>query len=311
MNTSQISIAFYNVENLFDTADGVHTLDRDYTPKGKKKWGPYRLNLKIQKLGNTISKIGYADAPALVGLAEVENKTVLDALIYSEKLKDHSYQYIHYDSPDERGIDVALLFRSTYFEPISSKAIPVVVFDSKNVRDYTRDVLYVKGKLKGELVHIYVNHWPSKRAGHEETQQKRIAIANLIHEHIATIDTPNPKIVILGDFNDNPTDKSIQNHLATNGIQNPMLDLYNQGIGSSKFFGKWMLFDQILLSSHFFESDKSQLSFKEAKVFNADFLTNPKGRQKGTPFRTYYGKYYLGGCSDHFPVYVLLENQQI
>ena len=246
MSASQISIAFYNVENLFDTVDGAHTLDQDYTPKGKKKWGPYRLNIKIQKLGNAISKIGNKIPPALVGLAEVENKTVLDALINSEKLKEHDYQYIHFDSPDERGIDVALLFNSTYFKPITSEAIPIEIYNSKNIRDFTRDILYVKGELLGELIHIYVNHWPSKRTGHDETKRKRIHLAKLIHEHMAGLNEVNPKVVVLGDFNDNPPDESIQNHLAINGLKNPMADLYANGLGSLKFYGKWMLFDQIL-----------------------------------------------------------------
>ncbi len=310
MSAPQISIAFYNVENLFDTVDGAHTLDHDYTPKGKKKWGPYRFNIKIQKLGNAISKIGNDMPPVLVGLAEVENKTVLNALINSEKLKEHAYQYIHFDSPDERGIDVALLFNTRYFQPITSEVIPIEVYNSKNIRDYTRDILYVKGELMGELIHIYVNHWPSKRTGHDETQRKRIHIAKLIHDHMDALKEHSPKIVVLGDFNDNPTDESIQNHLAINGLKNPMVDLYTNGLGSLKFYGKWMLFDQILLSSPFFEPKPNKLVFKEANIFNADFLTNPRGRYKNTPFRTYSGKYYLGGCSDHFPVYVLLESKK-
>jgi len=311
MNSPLISVAFYNVENLFDTIDGVHTLDREFTPKGKKKWGPYRYNLKVQKLGKAISKIGESKTtlpPALVGLAEVENKTVLEALIHSDDLQYLPYKYIHFDSPDERGIDVALLYNSTVFEPTEFKAIPTIVYDSQKVRDYTRDILYVKGTLNGELTHIFVNHWPSKRTGVDETRIKRIQIAKLIHEKIDCIEEKNPKIIIMGDFNDNPNEESIQNHLVKNNLKNPMLDLYNKGLGASKFYGQWMLFDQIILSDNFFQANLKGHQFMEAHIFNDPFLTNTKGRFTGEPYRTYTGKYYQGGFSDHFPVYITLKS---
>lgn len=309
---SQISIAFYNVENLFDTEEDAHTLDREFTPKGKKKWGPYRYQLKIEKLGKAISRIGEDSVqlpPAFIGLAEVENSTVLNDLIHSDALQYLPYKYIHFDSPDERGIDVALLYNSSVFEPIAFRAIPAIVYDSKNIRDYTRDILYVSGKLNNETVHIYVNHWPSKRSGYDETRLKRIQIAKLIHQEIATIEEENPKIIIMGDFNDNPDDDSIQKHLVTENFKNPMLNLYNKGFGASKFYGKWMLFDQIILSRNFFSEKKYEYRYKEAFIFNAPFLTNPRGRHKSEPFRTYSGKYYQGGYSDHFPVYVVLEKK--
>ena len=310
MNSPLISVAFYNVENLFDTIDGAHTLDREFTPKGKKKWGPYRYNLKVQKLGKAISKIGEDKTtlpPILIGLAEVENKTVLEALINSNDLQYLPYKYIHFDSPDERGIDVALLYNTASFEPIESKAIPIIVYDSQKVRDYTRDILYVKGILNGELTHIFVNHWPSKRTGIDETKAKRIQIAKLIHEKINCIEEEDPKIIIMGDFNDNPNEESIKNHLVTNKLINPMLALFNKGLGASKFYGQWMLFDQIILSDNFFASNSKGHQFIEAYIFDDAFLTNTKGRFKGEPFRTYTGKYYQGGCSDHFPVYITLK----
>jgi predicted extracellular nuclease len=309
---SQISVAFYNVENLFDTEDDVHTLDREFTPKGKKKWGPYRYKVKVEKLGKAISRIGEDKtkmSPALVGLAEVENSAVLNDLVHSDSLQYLPYKYIHFDSPDERGIDVALLYNTSVFEPIASRAIPTVIYDSKNVRDYTRDILYVKGKLSNETVHIFVNHWPSKRSGYDETRLKRIQIAKLIHQEIAVLEEEDPKIIMMGDFNDNPNDDSIQKHLVTENFQNPMLHLYNKGLGASKFYGVWMLFDQIILSQNFFSEKKYEYQFKEASIFDADFLKNPKGPHKNEPLRTYTGKYYQGGYSDHFPVYTVLEKK--
>lgn len=309
MNSSLISVAFYNVENLFDIVDNEHTLDRDYTPKGKKKWGAFRYEIKIKKIGRAISRIGeenLQNPPTLIGLAEVENKRVLEDLISDESLERFSYKYIHFDSPDERGIDVALLYDSNSFVPLDSYIIPVIIFDSKNTRDYTRDILYVKGELNNEIVHLYINHWPSKRSGYDETRLKHIQIAKLIHNEIAKLGEENPKIIMMGDFNDNPIDDSIHNFLVTKNFQNPMLKIYNDGLGSSKFYGKWMLFDQIILSKNFFSENKNEYLFKEAFVFNAPFLTNPRGRHKNEPFRTYSGKYYQGGYSDHFPVYILL-----
>lgn len=312
MTISPLSIAFYNVENLFDTENSPHTLDKEFTPKGEKKWGPYRYKLKIEKLGKAITRIGENHSqlpPVFIGLAEVENSTVLDDLLKSDALQYLPYDYVHYDSPDERGIDTALLFNKDQFELLESKAIPIIVYDSSNVRDYTRDILYVKGKLNEEIIHIYVNHWPSKRSGFDETRKKRIEIASILHQEINNIEELDPKIVIMGDFNDNPDDDSIQKHLVNSNFRNPSAALYQSGQGASKFYGKWMLFDQIILSVNFYDGQPNTFSFQTAHIFNAPFLTTPRGRHKSEPFRTYSGKYYQGGYSDHFPVYVLLKKQ--
>lgn len=312
MLASPIAIAFYNVENLFDCEDSVDTLDKDFTPKGKKKWGTYRYQLKLEKIGRAIARIGERQCqlpPICIGLAEVENKKVLEDLLKSDSLQYLPYDFIHYDSPDERGIDTALLYNKDFFEVLDSKAIPVLINDANNVRDYTRDILYVKGLLEGEIVHLYVNHWPSKRSGFDETRLKRIEIATLLHKEIQELDETNAKIIIMGDFNDNPNDDSILHHLVTQDFKNPSLDLYLNNQGASKFYGKWMLFDQIILSNAFFESKKNTLTYKESAIFNPEFLTNPRGRHKSEPFRTYSGKYYQGGYSDHFPVYVLLDKK--
>ncbi len=309
MENTLFSIAFYNVENLFDYNDSKKTLDKDFTPKGKKKWGKYRYDLKIKKIGKVISEIGTQKTPqppSIIGLAEIENKTVLEDLVNSEYLQNLNYKYIHYDSPDERGIDVAFLYNTKDFCLIESKAIPVILYEKDATRNFTRDILFVKGILHGETVHIFVNHWPSKRNDYNEAVPNRIQLANLIHENITAIKDIDPKVIIMGDFNDNPNDVSIHKHLCKNNFTNPMLDLYKKGHGSSQFYGVWMLFDQIVLSNNFFSNTATTL-FKEAAVYNESFLTNALGKFKGTPFRTYTGKYYLGGYSDHFPVYIILE----
>ena len=310
MENSQISIAFYNVENLFDAIDGPNTLDREFTPRGKKKWNPYRLNHKIQKLGRTIAEIGRDKSsipPVLVGLAEVENKTVLHDLLKAEALKSTPYDFLHHESSDERGMDVALLYNKKIFQPSDIKSIPVFLYDAAKKRDHTRDILYVQGTLQGEQIHVFVNHWSSKRAGNANVG-KHLQIVKTLEREIANIAAPDPKILLLGDFNENPSEQALQLLVAKN-FNNPMEKLHAQGMGSSKFYGKWMLFDQILLSKNFFAPKAKQLQFQEAAIFNEPFLQNPKGPFKGEPFRTYSGKYYLGGYSDHFPVYVVLQKR--
>lgn len=308
MAVKNFSVAFYNVENLFDTEDGKYTLDKDYTPKGKKKWGPYRYQIKINKIGNALSKIGgdfCALPPLLIGLAEVENDQVLQDLTQSKPLQDFSYSYVHFNSKDERGMDTALLYHTDYFQLIESSPLPVVLFDKQGKRDYTRDILYVKGLLFGEMIHVFVNHWPSKRTGHEETKTKRNAVARFLQTTIKSIPEENPNILVMGDFNDNPTDESLATYMNDPKLTNPMLPLFQAGKGASKFYGKWMLFDQILISKTLLINSK--IRYQEANIFNAPFLMNPLGKFKGEPFRTYSGKYYLGGASDHFPVYLIFK----
>ena len=310
MNKDLFSIAFYNVENLFDYLDNHQTLDREFTPSGKKKWGPYRYNLKIQKLGMAISKIGKeetGDAPFLIGLAEVENKKVLTDLVDSNYLKQYPYDFVHYDSPDERGIDTALLYRKDCFEVLDSKAIPVLVFNGK-VRDFTRDILYVKGKLNNEIVHVFVNHWPSKRLGSDYTKAKRMEVAGLLLNEMKQLNS-NEKVVVLGDFNDNPTEPSMQKLIDEGNLHNPMKDLFQQGLGSSKFYSDWMLFDQILFSNDLKNNPSETMHFKSAHIYKDPYLMNPKGRFKNEPFRTYTRSFYQGGYSDHFPVYAIFKKK--
>ena len=178
-------------------------------------------------------------------------------------------------------------------------------------RDYTRDVLVVKGNLKGEMIHFLVNHWPSRRSGDVETEPKRINAAHLNLQIIANInkETPNAKVIIMGDYNDNPTSASVKDHLVTNEFYNPYESIYNKGKGTSTYNREWHLFDQIILSRNFLKEAK--FVFKEAHIFEESFLKEWKGKRKGSPFRTYIGKWHQGGFSDHFPVYIQLKNVKV
>ena len=308
------TIAFYNVENLFDTFDDPKTLDDDFTPKSKKRWTYKRYKIKVKKIGSVISQLGMNRSkypPAIVGLVEVENDKVVSDLANSTNLKRHHYGFVHHNSPDERGIDVALLYNKIAFELLDSKTYPVFLEDDEGNRDYTRDILKVSGNLHGELIHILVNHWSSRREGTAETEHKRITTAKTVREIIDVIrdSEMDPKIIIMGDFNDNPTSKSVKQHLVLDDFYNPMESMFDKGNGTLTYNKKWNLFDQIILSKNFLEKQKGKFYFKHAEVFNKDWMKIYKGKLKGSPFRTYIGKWYQGGFSDHFPVYAFLKKK--
>ncbi len=307
------SVAFYNLENLFDTIDDEDTLDDDFTPDGRKKWNEKRYHQKIKKLSMAIAEIGEDEtdnAPVILGIAEVENYQVVNDLINTKKLKEYHYGIVHYDSSDERGIEVGLLYQKEHFELLYSEAIPLILINEDGERDFTRDILLVKGRLKGELVYILVNHWPSRRKGAEETQPKRIKAAEAIHRIIEGIknDNKDAKIIIMGDFNDNPNSPSVKQYLVTEEFYNPYESLFDKGRGTATHEKEWHLFDQIIFSKNFFE-EGVQLVYRNAKIFNDYFLKSWKGKRKGSPFRTYIGKWHQGGYSDHFPVYIILEKK--
>lgn len=306
------TVAFYNVENLFDTVNNPFTADDDYTPLSKRRWNEQKYYHKIKKISSVISQLGNkqsAYTPALVGLVEVENSKVVKDLIKHKNLSYFNYDFVHYDSPDERGIDVALLYNKDFFEFISSETHTLHLTDENGEVDYTRDLLVVEGRLNGELVHVLVNHWPSRRDGEEETKDKRIKAAQLVQEVIEGIKykEKNSKFIIMGDFNDDPTSESVNDFLVTDDLYNPMKSLFKEGKGTLTFYGKWHLFDQIIFSRDFFDSEKSSHTFLKAKILNKDWLRTNRGKFKGSPFRTYIGPWYKGGFSDHFPVYITLE----
>ena len=309
------TIGFYNVENLFDTVDDPKTFDDDFTSNGKKNWTPKRYALKIKKLGGVISKLGLNRSkypPAIVGLVEVENAKVVEDLINSTSLKKYPYNFVHHDSPDERGIDVALLYNKQFFELLSSETYPIYLKNETGNRDYTRDILKVTGNLQGELIHILVNHWSSRREGIIESEPKRLIAAETARTIISKIKETdkNAKIIVMGDFNDDPTSTSIKTLMADD-FTNPMESILAPNkIGTSTYNKKWHLFDQIIFSKNFTAKQSGKLYFKHAEVFNKEWLKIAKGKLKGSPFRTYIGPWYQGGFSDHFPVYAFLKKRK-
>ncbi len=303
----QYSFAFYNVENLFDTKNDPKTLDDDFTATSDKEWTEKRFQKKLKKLGKAISHIGLEKIgfpPVVVGLAEVENKTVLEALLETKHLKLKGYGIVHHESPDERGIDNALIYRKKYFRVEHSFSHTVYVTNELGERDFTRDILQVSGWILNQKVHFLVNHWPSRRQGTEETSYKRVVAAERNLEIINAIreGEPDARIVVMGDFNDDPKSDSLLKLIA-GGFYNPMESLLTHEEGSLSHQNTWHLFDQILVSHNFLQLHDNPFQFDTAVIYHPHELQEYSGKYKGTPFRTYVGKKYLGGYSDHFPVY--------
>jgi hypothetical protein len=316
--TSSVRIAFYNVENLFDVYDDSLTRDEEFTPEGDRHWNNRKFYDKINKIYKVIMAMSSTSGPpALIGLSEIENRFVLDKLINETPLKNFAYKIIHYESPDRRGIDVALLYREGLFEPVFSKAIPVrFPFDTAS---RTRDILYVKGLLlTADTMHIFVNHWPSRYGGYLPTVPKRNHAALTLKNVTDSIFRVNQNALVLitGDFNDGPEDESVSKFL--NAMEpsdkNTSTDLYNLMLvkqedwpyGSLKYQQGWNKFDMMIVSGSLLnENSKLYVSDQKATIFHPEFLLeNDKTYLGQKPNRTYIGFKYHGGFSDHLPVYI-------
>lgn len=310
------TIAFYNLENLFDTIDSPDTFDEEYLPDGKNKWNTEKYNNKLEHMSKVISMIGKditKDAPAVIGVSEVENRTVLEDLVKTDNLKKYNYEIVHYDSPDERGVDVGLLYQPKYFTPKYSHPIHVTLPDTS---DRTRDILMVYGLFDNEPMYFFVNHWPSRRGGEKASAPGRDSAALTLRKVCDTIliKKPDAKIFIMGDLNDDPTNESLIEYLKAsddkkildkNYFFNPMKTMHKKGIGTLAYRDNWNLFDQIIMSPAVI-NDKTGYHYFKAGIFNKDFLFQSEGKFKGYPFRTQAGGVYLNGYSDHLPVYVYI-----
>ncbi len=316
-------IMFYNTENLFDTEDDPEKNDNEFLPEGTRYWSEFRYKQKLSNIYKVIVALGEWDLPKLVGLSEVESQKVLDDLLNYTPLYKTDYKVIHYESPDARGIDVALLYRSNYFTPITKRAIRVVLPASIG-SGTTRDILYVQGVTDmGDTLHVYVNHWPSRWGGQMETEDKRMFVAKLVNKHTDSVLNVNPQanIIIMGDLNDYPTDRSLIESLKANTeFDNIKSDkLYNLSYylqevkkeGTHKYNGQWGVLDQIVVSGALLDTVGSIYTTPDdAHVFKAAFLMEPDDKFTGErPNRTYIGFKFHGGFSDHLPTYVDLKRR--
>jgi predicted extracellular nuclease len=310
------SILFYNVENLFDTIDDPIKNDEEYTPAGKLNWTAKRYNTKLKNISRVLTTEPIL--ASIVGLAEIENRAVVENLFRTNKLKEIDYKVVTEESADERGIDVALVYDSKLFEEVRHQAIPVLFRNQPD--DKTRDVLYVQLKnSQNESLHIFVNHWPSRRGGTQESEESRLTVAKLVKSKVEEIKLKdkNAKVVIMGDFNDNPTDKSIVDIIGaksksskkTNFI-NLLADEYTAGNGTLTFKSEWNLFDQLIISKNLANAKKGlSVNPESCIILKKDFmLYKDKKSNQYFPSRTYVGEKYYGDFSDHLPVYFVLNN---
>ncbi len=315
------AIGFYNLENLFDTIDSPNTNDVDFLPKGRLAWNTEKYISKMGNMAKVISELATELSPdgvAILGVAEVENAKVLEDLCAQEAIKGRNYKVMHYDSPDERGIDCGLLYQPKYFTVTYSKPYPVALIDEKTgEKDYTRDILYVAGTFDGEPLHIMVGHWPSRRGGEAASAGARAAAAQVcrtLSDSLLGVD-PNAKIVIMGDLNDDPVSPSLTKVLKTKGdtkdvkqgdLYNAMYDHYKNGDGTLAYRDSWNLFDQLIVSQPFVHKKTGGWQFYKSLVFRRPWLLQTDGAFRGYPFRTYVGDIFINGYSDHLPVYFFM-----
>ena len=307
--------AFYNLENLFDTINNNGKYDLEFSPAGARQWDAEKYWKKMDNMAKAISHFttpATPVGPAVIGVSEIENITVLQDLVKHPLLKEWKLQIVHHDSPDRRGVDVAMLYNPRFFRVlnVTNSRVRVEGYDSFR----TRDQMCVTGMMGGDKVSVIVNHWPSRSGGEESSRPLRAAAARCTKMIVDSLlnDDPNQGIIIMGDLNDDPFNESVANVLGAKKkkkdvgkgeLFNPCWSMLDKGIGSLAYKGNWNFFDQIIVSDYFLgEKNSGKLSYFKTSVLNFDFLINKSGQYKGYPHRTFSGGAFLNGYSDHFPV---------
>ncbi|MBN2765780.1 MAG: endonuclease [Paludibacteraceae bacterium] len=311
-----LRIMCYNVENYFDCVNDTTTLDEEYLSGGMRGWNYAKYQQKQANIGKVITALGGWEAPALVGLCEVESERALRDLTVFSGLKSLKYKFIHYESPDARGIDVALLYQRSMFKPIISRSVTIT--NPQFPESKTRDLLYAAGRIpSGDTLHVFVCHFPSRLGGELESENKRMFVASVLRASVDSVCALNhdAAIVIMGDFNDYPDNKSMQTILGanppedkplSNKLYNLMFPIHVSGKGSHKHAGEWGALDQIIVSGSLLNMKKHVFTTAaDAHIFEAPFLLDDDQKFLGKqPARTYVGMTYKGGFSDHLPVFV-------
>lgn len=315
------AVAFYNVENLFDTVDDPSNRgDDEFLPTGPYNWTETKYERKLDNIARVISQITREHTPmgpAFIGIAEVENRKVLEDLVSRDAVKNMGLQVIHEDGPDRRGVDVAALYNPNIFTLISYESVPFISL-KENPSFVTRDHLHVTGLLGGERIHFIVGHWPSRYGG-GASNYLREAAAKTVNGIIAKIyeTEPDANIVIMGDLNDDPTNSSVMNVLGAKskrsevgyeGLYNPSYSLFQQGVGTLVYQDKWNFFDQMIVSHGLLR--EPGLRLWKMEVFSPEYLIRQEGRRKGYPHRSFEDNSFIDGYSDHFPVLIYLLREK-
>lgn len=338
LQAQSIVVGFYNLENFYDTTHQLNVSDEEFLPTSNKGYNSALYKNKSAHLASVIYAIGKlnnANGLSLLGIAEVENKNVLLKLASEPILKKYNYQFIHFDSKDVRGIDVALMYHPGYFKPYQYRSYSLT--DKTHFSSFaTRDILYVHGLLQNTWVHVLVNHWPSRRGGETASKDKRFWAATVCKKIMDSIEKRDPtaKIIVMGDFNDNPNNKSIK----ALKLYNPFLQLFNKGMGSMAYKDTWSLFDQILLNQNWTrvvdekkrnhklnrsswvqkashqdsietKQNKNDIMYCKPIIYRNSILTEQEGRFQGYPKRTWNGDQFIGGYSDHYPAVLIFKSK--
>lgn len=310
-----LRVAFYNVENLMDTLDDPVKDDAEFLPGSRIAWTSERYEVKLDHLAKVIKDLSAGQPIAILGLCEVENRRVVEDLVRSPQIMPFNFGIIHHESPDERGIDNAMLYDARQFKPLTTSYLPINFPFAPD--DFTRDIIYVKGicpKSKGDTLHVFINHWPSRSEGQEVSEPKRIFAAGVLKSVTDSVLRINPGalILVMGDLNDEPSDKSLTEGLkalppaekpAGTSLYNLMYPLFKEGKGTL-YYKDWDLFDQIIISGNMWNNLKGiHFTGGRGSIFSPDYLlfTNKEGLSR--PNRT-AAKDYYGGYSDHLPVYI-------
>ena len=336
------TVAFYNFENLFDTINNPNN-DEEWLPEGLQRWTSEKYKKKLENLSTVLMQIGkndkQQDAPSLIGGCEIENRNVLEDLVKHPNIIKYDYGIVHFDSPDKRGIDVALLYQKKHFKPTSSINIPLIIYRGNNNekdketeedkidkdkieiaydnRVYTRDILLVTGFLDGEEINVLVNHWPSRSGGEKKSSPFREAAGRLAKKTMDSIynKNPNAKIILMGDLNDGSYNKSVKVGIGAKlkksevqqfGIFNPFEQMFKDGNSTLFYRDSGDIFDQIMVSEALVREDFSTYQYWKSGIYNKPFMIQKFGRYAGYPLRHSENEI---GYSDHFPVYIYLVKE--
>jgi hypothetical protein len=305
-----VRIMFYNVENMFDTVNDTLTDDDEFLPAGTRRWNNKRYRSKVNSVYKTIIAAGEWSPPAIVSFCEIENRKVLEDLVYGTYLSKYNYRIVHEDSPDPRGIDVCLIYRSDLIDVINYQYF--IPYYTKRSKLATRSVLYTKCLISGDTIHLFVNHWPSRRGGvlAGESQRKQIAeMVKLKIDSILNSRVTETKIMIIGDFNSTPDDLAVGLFTSKNDKGLSMVNLsenLTDRYGTYKYTGIWEMIDQLIVSDALINCSKGVYTEPgKLRIFNPDFLLKKDPKYPGmSPFSTWSGYRYQGGYSDHLPIII-------
>lgn len=322
--TKPYKIVFYNLENFFDTVNDPEVLDDEFTPEGPKKWTQDKYDKKLHNMERVFFDIAAInkDYPVVIGVSEVENRNVLEDIVAAPKLAPANYRIVHHDSPEARGVDVAFFYRADVFKLEGEKAIRTIIPSLPNFK--TRDILTMWGKIDGEDFLFMVGHWPSRLGGKEASEHKRIAVGEQMRSIADSVKQirPDVKVVLMGDFNDDPTDPSITQGLGAKlkvkelqkgDYYAPYASMLKAGYGTLAYGDAWNIFDNVVVTENLVNDTTDKLKIQKApgskfygNIFKRHYMVQKEGQYKGYPLRTYVGNNFQGGYSDHFPVYIYI-----